>query len=121
MTYTSEQYKYLLLKRLQRHFSLGTEAERLYTYTFFCKLFDESVNITEEAYNRFITLMNNELEYCSKNNIYLCEEIPIEDIDSHTLLLTDAFAAIGIKLEIEKLYDSNGDLYGGNAIFTKPN
>ena len=38
MSYTSNQYKYLLLKRLQRHFSMGNAYDRAYTQSFFWEL-----------------------------------------------------------------------------------
>ena len=48
MSYTSNQYKYLLLKRLQRHFSMGNAYDRAYTQSFFWELFDDSVTVTED-------------------------------------------------------------------------
>ena len=56
MSYTSNQYKYLLLKRLQRHFSMGNAYDRAYTQSFFWELFDDSVIVTEEAYQNFCRL-----------------------------------------------------------------
>ena len=41
MSYTANQYKYLLIKRLQRHFSMDNAKDRAYTQTFFWKLFEE--------------------------------------------------------------------------------
>lgn len=115
MAYTSEQYKYLLLKRLQRHISMGNVEERNYAYTFFGKLLDDSVVITEEGYDTFIALMDYELEYCANNNIYRCQEISRDDIESHSLFLIDAFASIGIKLEIAE------EESVAIGTFTKPN
>lgn len=118
MTYTSEQYKYLLLKRLQRHFSLPNLEDRNYTYTFFGKLMDESVTITEESYNNFVRVMDDELAYCAENGIVWCGDIDTSDVDDHALVLVDAFAAIGIALSISKEQDENGYY---NATFVKPN
>lgn len=115
--YTSEQYKYLLLKRLQRHFSMGNAYDRAYTQSFFWKLFDESVTVTEEAYNDFVSLMDDQIEYCAEHNIYLCENITNSMIESQEALLIHAFAAIGITLVIDTKSDSNYYM----AIFTKSN
>ena len=114
--YTSEQYKYLLMKRLQRHFSMKSAKERAYTQSFFWKLLDESVTVTEEAYRNFTSLMDDEIEYCAEHNIYQCESIPSSMIESHGALLIPAFAAIGITLVIDTKSDSNYYM----AIFTKP-
>lgn len=118
MAYTSEQYKYLLLKRMQRHFSLDSVEDRNYTYTFFGKLLDDSVTLTEESYRTFVDLMDDELAYCAENNIYDCDDLPSDYIDEHSLLLINAFAAIGITLEITQ--PTFADL-SGRATFTKPN
>lgn len=66
MSYTSNQYKYLLLKRLQRHFSMGNAYDRAYTQSFFWELFDDSVTVTEEAYQNFCRLMDDELALCAE-------------------------------------------------------
>lgn len=116
MAYTSEQYKYLLIQRLRRHMAMYNDQDRIYTYNFFGHLFDDSVVITEEAYNRFMELMDDEIQFCADNNIYYDEDITQDMIDAHGLLLTEAFAAIGIDLVIAK--DEDG--YGGHATFTKP-
>lgn len=118
MAYTSEQYKYLLLKRLQRHFSMTSITDRNYTYTFFGMLFDESVTVTEEAYNNFVKVMDDEIDYCSEHGIYCCENISTEDVETHSLVLKDAFAAIGIDLVISTEANEE-DNY--TATFTKPN
>ena len=68
MSYTSNQYKYLLLKRLQRHFSMGNAYDRAYTQSFFWELFDDSVTVTEEAYQNFCRLMDDELALCSRRS-----------------------------------------------------
>ncbi len=114
--YTSNQYKYMLLKRLQRHLSLNSLADRNYTYSFFGKLLDDTIILTEESYNAFIDAMNEDLQYCAENNIYNCESITDSMIQEKGVLLIDAFENIGIKLEIKTV-----DNEGGDAIFTKPN
>ena len=115
--YTSGQYKYLLVKRLQRHFSMKVPSERAYTQSFFWNVFDDSVTVTEDAYNQFVSIMDSQLEYLAEKGIYLCEDIPIEDVESGVLLLTDAFKSIGIDLVVD--YESDSTYY--LAIFTKPN
>lgn len=113
--YTSEQYKYLLMKRLQRHFSMENAKARAYTQSFFWKLFDQSVTVTEEAYSNFVSLMDDQIEYCAANNIRENADITSEMVSEQGVLLIDAFAAIGIGLEITQ----NGNI--GKATFTKPN
>lgn len=115
--YTSEQYKYLLMKRLQRHFSMKSARERAYTQSFFWKLFDASVTVTEEAYNNFVVMMDEQIEYLAEENVYFCENIPQSAIDERAILLINAFAAIGITLVIDTKSDSNYYM----AVFTKPN
>lgn len=121
MAYTSEQYKYLLFRRLQRHFSMENPSERYYTQNFFGKLFDESVTVTEESYNKFVEAMDYEMQYCFDNNIYNCSSISESMIESHQHLLIEAFASIDVDLVIEVTKTSDGSTSGGNAIFTKPN
>ena len=115
MSYTSEQYKYLLLRRLQRHFSMPSAKDRAYTLSFFGKLLDDSVTVTEAAYYNFVSLMDDQIEYCAQNNIYACGDITDSMVQSNSALLTNAFAAIGIDLVI-----TTGDT-GGKATFTKQN
>lgn len=116
MSYTSEQYKYLLLKRLQRHFSMGNAYDRAYTQSFFWELFDDSVTVTEEAYQNFCRLMDDELALCAEKGWYTCNSIPQKDIKEHGLLLTKAFAEIGVTLKI-----GFPSIEEGTATFTKPN
>ena len=116
MSYTSEQYKYLLMKRLQRHFSMKSAKERAYTQSFFLKLFDESVTVTEEAYDNFVSMMDEQLAYLAEKNVYLCEDIPQSAIEERSILLINAFAEIGVTLVIDSETDSNYYL----AAFTKP-
>lgn len=114
MSYTSNQYKYLLIKRLQRHFSMENAQDRAYTQTFFWELFDDTVTVTEESYNNFCRLMDDEIALCSENGWYNSTSIPSDVINEQGLLLTDAFAAIGIKLKI------TANSFSGEAKFTKP-
>ena len=111
--YTSEQYKFLLMKRLQRHFSMDNARDRIYTQNFFCALFDESVTVTEEAYNNFCHLMDDNLAFCAEKGWYECEDINLNDEDAKEqgVLLISAFAEIGIALEIDS----------SSATFTKSN
>lgn len=115
MSYTSEQYKYLLMKRLQRHFSMMNAADRIYTQNFFCALFDESVIVTEEAYNNFCRLMDDNIAFCAEKGWYECEDINFNDegAKEQSILLVNAFAEIGIALEINSSTNT--------ASFTKPN
>lgn len=111
MSYTSNQYKYLLMRRLQQHFSMTTAKARAYTQSFFWKLFDESVTVTEEAYNNFCRLMDDDLALCAEKGWYGCSNIPSNVYDEQGLLLADVFATIGIAFEIADK----------TAKFTKPN
>lgn len=114
MSYTSNQYKYLLIKRLQRHFSMKNAQDRAYTQTFFWELFDDSVTVTEESYNNFCRLMDDEIALCAENGWYNSTSIPSDVINEQGLLLTKAFAAIGIELKI------TASAFSGEAKFTKP-
>lgn len=114
MSYTSNQYKYLLIKRLQRHFSMKNAQDRAYTQTFFWELFDDTVTVTEEAYNNFCRLMDDEIALCAENGWYAGESIPSKVINEQGLLLTKAFAAIGIEAKI------TANDFSGSAKFTKP-
>ena len=114
MSYTSNQYKYLLVKRLQRHFSMKNAQDRAYTQTFFWELFDDTVTVAEETYNNFCRLMGDEIALCSENGWYNSTSIPSDVINEQGLLLTKAFAEIGIELKI------TANSLGGSAKFTKP-
>lgn len=114
MSYTSNQYKYLLIKRLQRHFSMKNAQDRAYTQTFFWELFDDTVTVTEESYNNFCRLMDDEIVLCSENGWYNSTSIPSDVINEQGLLLTKAFAAIDIELKI------TASAFSGEAKFTKP-
>lgn len=113
MAYNSDQYKYLLMKRLQKHFTMKYAEDRVYTRNFFGKLFDDDIIVTEESYNDFMLAMDDELNYCFNNNIYECEDISEEDITVNQQPLINAFAALGIDLVLE-----HGD--PGYCTFTKP-
>lgn len=112
MSYTSNQYKYLLVKRLQRHFSMENPQDRAYTQTFFWELFDDSVTVTEESYNNFCRLMDDEISLCAENGWYSASSIPSDAITEQGLLLTKAFAAIGVDCKVSA---------NGYADFKKPN
>ena len=117
MSYTSEQYKYLLMKRLQRHFSMDTAKDRAYTQSFFWALFDDSVTVTEETYDNFVLRMDEQLVICAEYNVYKAAglgDIPSSVFDQQQLLMIDAFAAVGIALEIQTSS-------GYKAVFTKSN
>ena len=114
MSYTSNQYKYLLMKRLQRSISMENAHDRAYTQSFFWKLFDESVTVTEEAYNNFCRLMDDDLALCAENGWYDCKDVPTKVINEQGLLLTEAFAEIGVDCKI----DGTGT---GTAKFKKSN
>ena len=114
MSYTSNQYKYLLIKRLQRSISMENAHDRAYTQSFFWKLFDESVTVTEEAYNNFCRLMDDDLALCAENGWYDCKDVPTKVINEQGLLLTEVFAEIGVDCKI----DGTGT---GTAKFKKSN
>lgn len=113
MAYTSEQYKYLLLRHLQRSFSMPVEKDRYYTRDFFQKLLD-GVEITESSYNEFVDILGDNLQYCAENGVIKEQNITQAMIDDRGILLVQAFEKIGITLVIKK-YD-----YSGSATFTKP-
>lgn len=116
MPYTSGQYKYLLFQRLRRSFSMQTQRDRAYTQSFFWALF-EGVTVTEAAYNNFVAMMDEQLDYMAQKGIYLCESIPTSDVEDGSLLLIDAFAQIGITLSISTPSSDDGDY---TATFVKP-
>ena len=116
--YTSGQYKWMLFQRLRQAFSMGSGKERAYTQTFFLQLFDDSITVTEESYNNFVTLMNQELDYMAELGIYNCESIPIRYVEEKQFLLINSFAQIGIQLTFGPLEGNGG---GYKATFIKPN
>lgn len=114
MAYTSEQYKYMLLRRLQRDFSMPSAADRAYTYNFFVQLF-EGVEVTEEAYNAFIDALDTELAFCAEHGYYEAFDLgglPTNDLSD---LLKPAFALLGIDIVFE-VAPMN---YYGTVTFTK--
>lgn len=111
MAYTSEQYKYKLLKLLQRHFSMQFEECRYYTLNFYGKLL-EGITLTEESYNQFVDCLYDNIQYCADNGIYECIHLEDHITEEKSLLLIDAFARIGIDLVI--------NTGSGIATFTKP-
>ena len=88
--------------------------DRAYTQTFFWELFDDTVTVTEASYNNFCRLMDDEIALCAENDWYNSTSIPSAVINEQGLLLTKAFAAIGIKSKI------TANSLGGKAEFTKP-
>lgn len=115
MPYTSGQYKYLLFRRLQRSFSMKNRQDRAYTQNFFWELFDDSVTVTEAAYNQFVKIMDDQMDYLGRRGIYLCGSIPADEVESGSLLLVEAFAQIGITLTITPIQET-----GYAANFVKP-
>lgn len=113
--YTSGQYKWMLFQRLRQAFSMESGKDRAYTQTFFLQLFDDSITITEELYNNFVTQANQELDYIAELGIYYCEDIPISYFEEKKFLLINSFAQIGIQLTFE---EGGG---GYQAKFIKPN
>ena len=111
--YTSEQYKYLLLRQLQKYFSMPVEKDRYYTRDFFQKLLD-GVEVTETSYNEFVDILEDNLQYCAENGVIKESNITQAMIDERGVLLVDAFEKIGITLVIQK------SDYSGSATFTKP-
>ena len=117
MPYTSGQYKWMLYQRLRQAFSMKTAADRAYTQTFFLRLFDDSVTVTEVAYNNFVALMDQELDHMAELGVYACEDIPSAEIESGSLLLINAFAQIGVTLTIAEPTEQGGPY---TATFVKP-
>lgn len=115
--YTSNQYKYLLVKRLQRHFSVKNSYDRAYTQSFFWELFDDSITVTEASYQNFCRVMDDEIAFCAEKGWYACEQINTEYVENQSVVLIKAFAEIGVALKIDTESDVNNFL----AIFTKPN
>ena len=117
MAYTSGQYKWMLYQRLRQAFSMKMAVDRAYTQTFFLRLFDGSVTVTEAAYNNFVALMDQELDHMAELGVYDCEDIPGNEIESGSLLLIDAFAQISVTLTIAEPTERGGSY---TATFVKP-
>lgn len=113
MAYTSEEYKYLLVRQLQKYFSMPSVKDRYYTRDFFQKLFD-GVEVTETSYNEFVDVLEDNMRYCAANNVRKEENITQTMIDERGIMLVEAFEKIGITLVISK------QNYSGSATFTKP-
>ena len=113
--YSSEQYKYLLIKHLQRSFSFPDEFNRCYTYTFFSSLLD-GIELTEDKYSGFIQVLNKYMNYCFKNNIDTVGDMGDTDVDLNKQPLIDAFKEIGVIFEPVK----NSSISGYDLVFTKP-
>lgn len=111
--YTSEQCKYRLFKMLQRSFSLEKESDRYYTRDFFYKLLD-GVEVTVDAYQKFVEVLNDDLDYCARNGINKADDVTQEIINEKKGTLISAFEGIGIDLVVER------QSYSGSLTFTKP-
>lgn len=112
MSYTSGQYKYILVRLLQRMVSMGNNYDRAYTYDFFYKLLDSSIIVNEESFNGFIHAMDVNAVALAKCDAYYSSALRnyIGSGEPGEQFLVEAFKAIGIKLEF------NDDI----ATFTKP-
>lgn len=114
MDYTSGQYKYILVRLLQRLVSMGNNYDRAYTYDFFYKLLDSSIVINEESFNGFIHAMDVNADTLAKKkrNMYYSSALQwyIGSGEPGEQFLVEAFKAIGIDLKF------NDDV----ATFTKP-
>lgn len=111
--YTSEEYKYLLIRQLQKYFSMPSVKDRYYTRDFFQKLFS-GVEVTESSYNDFVDVLEDNMDYCAKNGVIKEDDITQTMIDERGIMLVGAFEKIGITLVIDK------QDYSGSATFTKP-
>lgn len=112
MSYTSGQYKYILVRLLQRMVSMGNNYDRAYTYDFFYKLLDSSIIVNEESFNGFIHAMDVNAVALAKRGAYYSSalQLYIGSGEPGEQFLVEAFKAIGIKLEF------NDNV----ATFTKP-
>lgn len=117
MAYTSGQYKYLLIRILQRMFSMGNSYDRVYTQNFFYALLDSSITINEEQYNNFIEAMDENVKILAKKDAYIAENLNgyLGNNSEGEVLLIAAFRAIGITLTFEGAF---GVYHKAN--FTKP-
>lgn len=112
MSYTSGQYKYILVRLLQRMISMGNNYDRAYTYDFFYKLLDSSIIVNEESFNGFIHAMDVNAVALAKQNAYYSSALQhyIGQGEPGEQFLVEAFKAIGIELKF------NDNI----ATFTKP-
>lgn len=114
MSYTSGQYKYLLIQLLRRHITMYDVASKCYTQSFFYKLFDESIVVNEAAYNGFVNAVEEQMQYCADHNVTDYNDITQQMMDDSEALLQDAFANVGIQVTF-------GNRDDGKATFVKPN
>lgn len=114
MSYTSGQYKYLLIQLLRRHMTMYNAASKCYTQSFFYKLFDESIVVDEAAYNGFVNAVEEQMQYCADHNVTYYDDITQQMMDDSEALLQDAFATVGIQVTF-------GNRDDGKATFVKPN
>lgn len=114
MSYTSGQYKYLLIQLLRRHMTMYDAASKCYTQSFFYKLFDESIVVDEAAYNGFVNAVEEQMQYCADHNVTYYNDITQQMMDDSEALLQDAFANVGIQVTF-------GNRDDGKATFVKPN
>lgn len=114
MSYTSGQYKYLLIQLLRRHMTMYDTASKCYTQSFFYKLFDESIVVDEAAYNGFVNAVEEQMQYCADHNVTYYDDITQQMMDDSEALLQDAFANVGIQVTF-------GNRDDGKATFVKPN
>lgn len=101
---TSSQYANLLLKKLQICFSCSDTGYRAYLYNFYGEMFtDPSVILTEDSYRMFVNLMDEEMDYAAKNNLYNLEDVYYSPrFNDGFVILQNSFQAIGIQLVLTK-------------------
>lgn len=111
MPYTSTQYKYLLIKRMQKYISAKTVDDRIYFQNFFTKLFDDSVTVDKQSYNAFNQQIDADIKYCYDHDIYTANS-NTPNVETFVNNLVPVFKEIGITLTVAA---------GGQLTFTKPN
>lgn len=106
---TSGQYSYMLLRRMQLYVSCKDNKWRAYLYNFFGEIFnDPSVVVDETSYQRFVDMMETEVDYCAKKNLHLMESVyHDESFEQSYVLLQNSFAAIGVNMELAVGGDGN--------------
>ena len=99
----------MLLRRMQLYVSCKSSEYRAYLYNFYGEIFnDPSVVVDEASYQRFVDFMEVEVDYCAKKNLHLVESVyRDENFQSHYVFLQNAFAAIGVNMELAT--DEQGD------------
>lgn len=104
---TTGQYANLLLRKLQVYFSCSDTGYRAYLYNFFGSIFnDPSVKLTERTTQCFIDLMDDEIDYAARKNLYTLESLYNSDrFDRTWLALQNSFSSIGVNMT----YESDGD------------